>query len=187
MDVKLVMAKGRPREHAIQLRSAETVIGRHHDCNLRIPSNEVSRRHCVLRFQKGLLTAEDLKSTNGTLVNGKPITGVYTVYPGDELEVGPVTFTVEYELPIQEAPAEELEVVAVEEDDDVIVIDETADVLNFQAEPTLPNPPAAAKAEKKEEKSEEEGAIPVDFDLDAQPLQLPDDGNLRDILSRLDH
>jgi predicted component of type VI protein secretion system len=200
MDVKLVMAKGRPREHTIQLRSEETVIGRHRDCNLRIPSSDVSRRHCLLRFKDGCLWVEDLGSTNGTFVNGEPVKARRRVEPGDELGVGPVSFAVEYQMPAgtpsqspEAVTAEEVDVpeveVVEEEEEAVIVIDEAEDgeLFNFHAESPnakTPTPPGNAPAAKKQQ---DEEVLEVQFDLDTQQMKLPDDGDLRDILSRLDH
>src|SRR5207237_6568341 len=133
---------GKPREHTIQLRSEETVIGRHRDCNLRVPSSDVSRRHCILRFQDGCLYVEDLGSTNGTLVNGEPVKGSHLVQPGDELGVGPVSFTAEYRMPARAteppdaAAVPQVEVID-EEEEAVIVIDdaENRDPIYFQREP----------------------------------------------------
>lgn len=204
MDVKLVMAKGRPREHTIQLRSEETVIGRHKSCNLRVPSSDVSRRHCVVRIKEGRVYVEDLGSTNGTLVNGEPITGNKLVRPGDELEIGPVSFTVEYSPPAADAEpvdigpldVEALDVELVEsvpdvevldeEEEAVIVIDDSEDgeLFNFQSGPTGSKPPAP-DAKKPAAKKPEAPKV-SEFDLDKQSIQLPDEGDLRDILSQLD-
>ena len=59
MDIRLVVEKGNTRIRTLTLRTAQTLVGRQHGCNIRIPSGEVSRRHCVLRVQDGYLTAED--------------------------------------------------------------------------------------------------------------------------------
>src|SRR4051794_33858226 len=114
MNVKLVMAKGQARGHTIQLREPQSVIGRQRECQVRIPSADVSRRHCRLTFEDGYLYAEDLGSTNGTFVNGEKITGREIVQPGDILEVGPVTFAVKYEAP--QRAADELGVIPVLDD-----------------------------------------------------------------------
>jgi pSer/pThr/pTyr-binding forkhead associated (FHA) protein len=97
MDASLILQKGKNRQ-TIRLRERETVIGRRHDATLRIPSAEVSRHHCLVVMQEGYLTVEDLDSANGTLVNGAAITGREVLRPGDQLQVGPVTFIVEYQL-----------------------------------------------------------------------------------------
>src|SRR5262245_56303103 len=59
---------------------------------------EVSRRHCVVRVRDGYVTVRDLKSSNGTQLNGEEVEGEQVVRPGDRLRVGPVTFVVEYQL-----------------------------------------------------------------------------------------
>lgn len=51
----------------------ELVIGRDENCSFPIPSHVVSRRHAVLHKKWGGVTVTDLKSKNGTLVNGKKI------------------------------------------------------------------------------------------------------------------
>src|SRR5262249_1278262 len=98
MDVRLVIEKGRTRTREVRLNSRETLVGRQRGCEVRIPSSEVSRRHCVLRVENGYLTIEDLRSVNGTFLNGVPVMSREVVRPGDYLEIGPIRFVVEYEL-----------------------------------------------------------------------------------------
>jgi predicted component of type VI protein secretion system len=98
MDVRLVIERGRTRTRVVRLTSPETFIGRQKGCRVRIPSAEVSRRHCALRLADGYLTVQDLGSINGTFVNGMRVVNQEVVRPGDHLEVGPVRFIVEYEL-----------------------------------------------------------------------------------------
>ncbi len=98
MDVRLVVEQGRRRLRVVRLRGPATRIGRARGSGVRIPSAEVSRQHCVLRVEDGLVTVEDLDSVNGTFLNGEAVVGCQVVRPGDRLNVGPVTFVVEYEL-----------------------------------------------------------------------------------------
>lgn len=134
MDVTLVVEKGAARTHAIHLRSTETVVGRQKGLGLRIPSALVSRRHCVLRFQDGHLTVEDLRSANGTILNGKRITRKEVVRPGDRLIIGPLVLVAQYQpgpatvarsLPrgVQRQPPEEfVEVLAVEDEEEFVEV-----------------------------------------------------------------
>lgn len=98
MDVRLVVEQGRRRLRVVRLRGPATRIGRARGSGVRIPSAEVSRQHCVLRVEDGVVTVEDLDSVNGTFLNGEAVVGCQVVRPGDRLNVGPVTFVVEYEL-----------------------------------------------------------------------------------------
>lgn len=98
MNVELILDKGGGPTKKLRLHHEMTVVGRRRDCNLCIPSSEVSRRHCLLHFHDDYLTVEDLKSINGTYLNDQKVVDKSVVYPGDRLSIGPVHFTVQYEL-----------------------------------------------------------------------------------------
>ena len=97
MDVILLIEKGSNETRSIRLKRAPATIGRRHGCDVRIPSERVSRRHCILTCQDNTLTVEDLNSANGTFLNDARVLGRQPVQPGDRLTVGPVTFLVQYE------------------------------------------------------------------------------------------
>jgi hypothetical protein len=69
MEVRLVCRKAAPLASS-SLHAEETVIGRQSGRNIRIPSEDVSCRHCIC-MENGVLMVEDLQS-NGTYVNGRP-------------------------------------------------------------------------------------------------------------------
>src|SRR3954465_8071715 len=94
MDFELVIVQGRSASNTLKLADGVTTIGRHDECQLRIKSSQVSRKHCELFEKKGLLLVKDLGSSNGTLVNGKRIKGQQVLEPGDELSIGPVLLRV---------------------------------------------------------------------------------------------
>jgi pSer/pThr/pTyr-binding forkhead associated (FHA) protein len=95
MSYQLVIVVGRSTSQIVKLASGTTVVGRNQDCQLRIGSSQVSRRHCQFVQQNGGLTLTDLGSSNGTLVNGERLTDSRTLGHGDEVEVGNVKFRVE--------------------------------------------------------------------------------------------
>jgi pSer/pThr/pTyr-binding forkhead associated (FHA) protein len=74
----------------------DIVIGRGSDCNLRLSSPQVSRRHCFLRVSRDGVTVTDLDSSNGTWVQGRRIpSGVrQDVGDGQQLSLGPIRFVV---------------------------------------------------------------------------------------------
>ena len=95
MDFQLVVLRGRSATTALKLGDGVTTAGRHDDCQLRIKSSEVSRRHCQFFEKNGMLLVKDLGSSNGTFHNGKKIEGQRVLEAGDELTIGPVKLRVE--------------------------------------------------------------------------------------------
>ncbi len=63
------------------------VIGRSADADIQLDDRWVSRLHCKVDFQDGVVVVQDLESRHGTLVNDKPIT-VSKLFPGDTLGIG---------------------------------------------------------------------------------------------------
>ena len=91
MKVNLVFIKKDGTTQSFKLPSAVVFIGRRQDCDLCIPLSMVSRRHCEIYCEFGKVMVRDLKSRNGTLVNGESIADVQ-VNAGDTLKIGPVNF-----------------------------------------------------------------------------------------------
>ena len=91
MDVNLVLFKKNGSRRNFPLPSSITIIGRRHDCDLRIPLMVVSRRHCELSMNKDTLKIRDLDSRCGTFLNGKRINEA-VVKAGDYIRIGPLTF-----------------------------------------------------------------------------------------------
>lgn len=67
------------------------VIGRQSECEISIPSEEVSRRHAELRVTPDGVMVEDLGSSNGTYVNDRRITR-QLMKAGDELRLDTIRF-----------------------------------------------------------------------------------------------
>ena len=94
MDFQLVVARGRSASDVLKLVEGTTTVGRHDDCQIRIKSSQVSRRHCEFFEKKGMLLVKDLGSSNGTLVNGKKVEGQQVLEVGDEITIGGVKLQV---------------------------------------------------------------------------------------------
>ena len=95
MDFQLVVLRGKSATTALKLGDGITTAGRHDECQLRIKSSQVSRKHCQFFEKNGMLMVKDLGSSNGTFLNGKKIEGQRVLEAGDELTVGPVKLRVE--------------------------------------------------------------------------------------------
>jgi hypothetical protein len=65
----------------------DILIGRDDDCNIVIPSRQVSRRHASFSHSKQGITLEDLNSKNGTYCNGKLIDQPVILQDGDLVQV----------------------------------------------------------------------------------------------------
>lgn len=67
------------------------VIGRQQDCDISVPTEEISRRHAQVKPTADGLLVEDLGSANGTFINGKRVqTGL--MRPGEELRLDTIRF-----------------------------------------------------------------------------------------------
>jgi phosphoserine phosphatase RsbU/P len=69
------------------LRPRLTLIGREAGCDIAVANNQISSRHAIVVNDAGKHYVEDLRSLNGTLVNGKPIAGRTLLAPGDRVEL----------------------------------------------------------------------------------------------------
>src|SRR5262245_512569 len=88
----MVSSDGKSRE--ISLERLPATLGRGDECKVRIPVASVSRKHCELSVDDDdELVIKDLKSSNGTYVNGERVRSRELV-PGDLVAVGPVVFVV---------------------------------------------------------------------------------------------
>jgi pSer/pThr/pTyr-binding forkhead associated (FHA) protein len=69
-----------PVDHAV------VMVGRDSNCDARLDSLRVSRRHCLIIATGGDVVVRDLGSTNGTWVNGRRV-ATRRIKPGDELSI----------------------------------------------------------------------------------------------------
>lgn len=100
MDVTLLVTNEKATTKKVRLGEL-TLIGRSRECNLRIPSGQVSRKHCLIRIDGARVLVRDLGSANGTEVDGATIPPEIDVpvAPGSTLVVGPLNFVFDYNPP----------------------------------------------------------------------------------------
>jgi pSer/pThr/pTyr-binding forkhead associated (FHA) protein len=79
------------------LTKEEIVVGRRPTCDICLDFENVSGRHCVLRFMNGFWHARDMGSSNGTTINGHRISSDQVVMPEFELGIASHIFTIDYE------------------------------------------------------------------------------------------
>lgn len=132
----------------------ETVIGRSTDCNLKIASTQVSRRHCRIVVNDAGVFVEDLCSANGTFLDGQRLLpNQSTLAPaGSQLVVGPATFVVEYrtasisrpELGAAPPPVAVVSQTAAAEETATISLDEVTAAITSEGEKAWQPPPVEA-------------------------------------------
>jgi hypothetical protein len=76
------------KKSSLPLSDGVHLAGRDDACALVIDASTVSRHHARITVISGSATIEDLESTNGTHVNGLPISGPTPLGFGDELSLG---------------------------------------------------------------------------------------------------
>lgn len=69
-------------------------VGRDRLNNLTLDVPNVSRFHALFTVTSSRVVLSDISSTNGTFVNGVPITSSVQIIPGDVVEIGPVRIMV---------------------------------------------------------------------------------------------
>ena len=88
MGANFVLIKKDGQRRVFPLAAGITIIGRHPNCDLRIPLMEISRRHCQVDCHNGLFSLRDLGSSNGTFLrirDGRSIPSGTLVLMGQQL------------------------------------------------------------------------------------------------------
>jgi predicted component of type VI protein secretion system len=170
MQVVLVMFRADGERRSFSLPRTVTVIGRREDCDLRIPLGDVSRKHCRFIADNDVLKIEDLGSSNGTFHNGVRIQEAI-INPGDNVQVGPVTFVVqingvpgdeEIQPPAIGAPAASDDTHAPPADIEVDQLEEVTDDIPEAGEAPLEQLEDAAIAHLDAAEAEDGGNVELD-------------------------
>lgn len=93
MPARLVGLSGVPD---IILIAPTMVVGRNRDCEVRLISSRISRRHCLLTLIGAEVHVRDLGSTNGIAINGKKVDrGVLRA--NDHLDIAQLRYRLSFE------------------------------------------------------------------------------------------
>jgi pSer/pThr/pTyr-binding forkhead associated (FHA) protein len=77
-----------------EFRQGRVIIGRSKESDLRVNDSNVSRKHAAVYWNNGRIMIDDLGSTNGTMVNGYPVTRTM-LRPTDIVAIGDSRLMVE--------------------------------------------------------------------------------------------
>ncbi|MFW6049841.1 MAG: ATPase, T2SS/T4P/T4SS family [Myxococcota bacterium] len=98
-------------QRRVEFDKNEVTIGRVQGNDIILPKGNVSKRHSRIVLKDDRFIVVDLKSTNGTYVNGRKITSPLVIKPGDKIYIGDFILAIEgTELPeeVDEGAVEEL-------------------------------------------------------------------------------
>ncbi len=74
------------------LPAGEALVGREVECGITLDSGHISRYHAKITVVNQDVIVEDLRSTNGTFINGRRITAPQTLSVGDEVRFHEMSF-----------------------------------------------------------------------------------------------
>lgn len=77
-------------EHPLE--SGDLLVGREVECNVTLDSSHISRYHAKMAVSSMGIVVEDLRSTNGTFINGKRLSTPQTLSVGDEIRFHEIPF-----------------------------------------------------------------------------------------------
>ncbi len=79
------------------------IIGRGNAAKVRLPYADVSERHALVVVRNGTASIEDLKSANGTYINGKQISGIVPLSDDSIVQIGNTLMRISRDVPSEEA------------------------------------------------------------------------------------
>lgn len=92
MLVKLIVRTGAQSGKQLKIPAPHCLIGRSEECHIRPQIEAISRRHCMIVTNENEVIVRDLKSRNGTFINGEQVQEEAVLLTGDILRVGPIEF-----------------------------------------------------------------------------------------------
>ncbi len=110
MAFSVILTEKGGETQRLDFESDEITIGRVDENDICLPKGNISKKHTKIVVKDGKIIVLDLKSTNGTYVNGKKLAGPQVVTPDDKIYIGDFILNVEPpagELPLEELPPEE--------------------------------------------------------------------------------
>src|SRR5258706_2168712 len=93
--IKLTMTEKGGEPKALSFDKEEVTIGRVSGNDIVLPKGNVSKRHSRIALKDGHVEIADLKSTNGTYVNGKKIAETTVLGATDRVYVGDFLITID--------------------------------------------------------------------------------------------
>src|SRR3954462_13568603 len=90
----ILTEKGGPTQR-LDFEAEEITIGRVDENDICLAKGNISKKHTRIVVKDGRIIVLDLKSTNGTFVNGKKLGGPQVITPSDKVYIGDFILNVE--------------------------------------------------------------------------------------------
>ena len=83
-----LLKPGEARPVTETLADGAYIVGRGKTTRIQLPFSDVSERHALIMVRNGQASVEDLKSANGTYVDGQPIDGIVSLSDDSIIQIG---------------------------------------------------------------------------------------------------
>src|SRR5438445_9606369 len=95
MPFSVILTEKGGATQRLDFESEEITIGRVDENDICLPKGNISKKHTKIVVKDGKIIVLDLKSTNGTYVNGKKLAGPQVISPDDKVYIGDFILNVE--------------------------------------------------------------------------------------------
>ncbi|MDW8245610.1 MAG: FHA domain-containing protein, partial [Sandaracinaceae bacterium] len=92
---RVVITEKGGAQRTLEFDKSEISIGRVQGNDIILPKGNVSKKHSRIVYKDNRFIVVDLKSTNGTYVNGRKLTSPAVVRPGDKIYIGDFILTLD--------------------------------------------------------------------------------------------
>src|SRR5204863_3862528 len=108
MPFSVILTEKGGATQRLDFESEEITIGRVDENDICLPKGNISKKHTKIVVKDGKIIVLDLKSTNGTFVNGKKLGGPQVISPDDKVYIGDFILNVEPpDLAVQDEEGED--------------------------------------------------------------------------------
>src|SRR3954468_19645532 len=95
MSFSVILTEKGGATQRLDFESEEITIGRIDENDICLPKGNISKKHTKIVVKDGKVIVLDLKSTNGTYVNGKKLAGPQVISATDKVYIGDFILNVE--------------------------------------------------------------------------------------------
>src|SRR2546423_6853534 len=95
MPFSVILTEKGAATQRLDFECEEITIGRVDENDICLPKGNISKKHTKVVVKDGKIIVLDLKSTNGTYVNGKKLAGPLVIRPSDKVYIGDFILNVE--------------------------------------------------------------------------------------------